>query len=326
MKKMKPLISVIVPVYNVEQYLNKCVDSIINQTYKNLEIILVDDGSPDRCGEICDEYAEKDDRVKVIHKENGGQGSARNMGLDICKGEYIAFVDSDDWIDLDMYECMMSDLLEYAADLSMCNFWIVNGEKISAEDGCEDVIVMNNKQLMEFYYSDSRMNTSPCNKLYKKDLWEGLRYPENVFREDELILYKVLLKADKTVHTGLPKYFYYIRTGSSEHSGFSPKYLISCESIDRQAEEVLRIYPDLKDVLNDVRLWTRVKIASDMIFQQKVNMYKDIYKDIKRFIKENRFCGEEHKQIRRYIICFGTNYVYVNKMKSFVKKFLAVRH
>ncbi len=325
MKKTEPLISVIVPVYNVEQYLNKCVDSIINQTYKNLEIILVDDGSPDNCGEICEKYAQKDDRIKVIHKENGGQGSARNMGLDISKGEYIAFVDSDDWIDSDMYECMMSDLLEHSADMSMCNFWIVNGEKISAEAEQEDIIIMNNKQLMEFYYSDSRMNTSPCNKLYKKDLWEGIRYPEKVFREDELILYKVMLKANKAVHIGLPKYFYYIRIGSSEHSGFSPKYLISCESIDRQAEEVCRIYPDLKDILNDIRLWTRVKMAADIIFQQKVKMYKDIYKDLKKFIKENRFCGEEHKQIRRYIICFGRNYIYVNKVKSFIKKCLSGR-
>lgn len=112
------MLSVIVPVYKVEPFLKRCVDSIIHQTYKNLEIILVDDGSPDNCGAICDEYANKDDRIKVIHKENGGQSSARNVGIAIAKGDYIAFVDSDDWIDSDMYETLIGLAEKYDADIA----------------------------------------------------------------------------------------------------------------------------------------------------------------------------------------------------------------
>ena len=114
------LISVIVPIYNVEKYLDRCVDSIINQTYKNLEIILVDDGSPDNCLAICDSWAEKDRRIKVIHKENGGVSSARNSALDIASGDYIGFVDSDDWIEPDMYEILIKNAKKYDADISRC--------------------------------------------------------------------------------------------------------------------------------------------------------------------------------------------------------------
>ena len=126
----KPLLSVIVPIYNVEEYLEKCLDSIINQTYKNLEIILVDDGSPDKCPQICDEYAKKDDRIVVIHKENGGVSSARNLGLDIAKGEFITFVDSDDWIDETMYEKMMLKQAEENLDLVFTRYKTIKNGSI----------------------------------------------------------------------------------------------------------------------------------------------------------------------------------------------------
>ena len=118
---MKSLVSVIVPIYKVEKYLNKCVDSIINQSYKNLEIILVDDGSPDKCGEICDKYAEKDSRVKVIHKENGGLSDARNAGIDIAKGDYLLFVDSDDWITSNICEVLIKNANDNLSDIIACN-------------------------------------------------------------------------------------------------------------------------------------------------------------------------------------------------------------
>ena len=127
---MKELISIIVPVYNVEQYLDDCLISIINQTYKNIEIILIDDGSTDKSGKICDEYAKKDSRIIVIHKENGGVSSARNAGLRIAKGAYIGFVDPDDWIAEDMYEVLYSNAKKYDADVSVCKYKIVKNNSI----------------------------------------------------------------------------------------------------------------------------------------------------------------------------------------------------
>ncbi|MCF0156053.1 MAG: glycosyltransferase, partial [Veillonella sp.] len=126
-------ISVIVPIYNVEPYIHQCVDSIINQTYKDLEIILVDDGSPDNCGKICDEYAAKDDRVKVIHRPNGGLSAARNSGLDVATGEYIAFVDSDDYIACNMYSDMMEFMLKHKLDIVVCSSYRVKNSKIKEE-------------------------------------------------------------------------------------------------------------------------------------------------------------------------------------------------
>ena len=120
----EPLVSVIVPVYKVGKYLDKCVESIVGQTYKNLEIILVDDGSPDNCPAMCDKRAERDSRIKVIHKQNGGVSSARNVGIDAAQGEFIGFVDSDDWLEPDMYDCIVKNALEYNADISRCGYFV----------------------------------------------------------------------------------------------------------------------------------------------------------------------------------------------------------
>ena len=142
---MSEKISVIVPIYKTEQFLSKCIDSIINQTYKNLEIILVDDGSPDNCPKICDEYAKRDNRIKVIHKENGGLSSARNAGIEIATGDFSAFVDSDDWIDSDMYESLVKLSDEYNADIAECGYrfirpWKVENKILDGSNTCKTMI------------------------------------------------------------------------------------------------------------------------------------------------------------------------------------------
>ena len=139
-----PAISVIVPIFNVENYVRKCVDSILNQTFSDIEIILVDDGSTDASGRICDEYLSKDDRIRVIHKENGGLSDARNAGLDMCTGEYIGFVDGDDYIDGDMYELLYKNLIQYDADISMCRFRRIYNNRI--DDNGKDTIICTKKR------------------------------------------------------------------------------------------------------------------------------------------------------------------------------------
>ena len=222
---MKPLISVIIPIYKVEPYLRKCVDSVLLQTYTNLEIILVDDGSPDNCGKICDEYAEKDSRVKVIHKTNEGVASARNFGLNTATGEYIGFVDSDDWIEPNMYECLLNNILQNECDISMCEFF-VERKNINIWH------IPTNKKIVE---ADEIIKLSFLNtnfyalwsKLYNRKIFADIRYPENITNgEDFFVFFSIMDKSKNISFVKLPLYHYIFRESSITHSNFSElKYL-----------------------------------------------------------------------------------------------------
>ena len=205
-------ISVIVPCYKVEDYLSQCLESIIGQTYKNLEIILVDDGSPDRCPLICDEYAQKDSRIKVIHKKNGGLSSARNAGLDIATGDYIAFVDSDDWLELDMYETLYNVINNYCVDIAVCDIIkYSNGVKTKETEDGENVSIINSPKdafLHQFY-------TKPCirfevwNKLFRREVVSNIRFKEGQIYEDIYFDRCVFQRINKIAY--IPKYKYYYR-------------------------------------------------------------------------------------------------------------------
>ncbi|MDR2790731.1 MAG: glycosyltransferase [Campylobacteraceae bacterium] len=205
-----PLVSVIVPIYNVEVYLKKCVDSIINQTHKNLEIILVDDGSPDNCGKICDEYAAKDKRIRVIHKPNGGLGDARNAGLDIAKGEYIAFVDSDDYIAENAYEELINTAKKEAADIVISGFYYVKKSGIFLYE--KSLEGLNKEEILYQFLSDN-YHSSVCNKFFKAKLFKELRFTAIRF-EDLFIMPSLILAAKKISFT--PKaYYYYLHTNET---------------------------------------------------------------------------------------------------------------
>ncbi len=324
MKNLKPLISVIVPVYNVEKWLNKCVDSILAQTYKNIELILVDDGSPDRCGEICDEYAKKDKRVRVIHKENARQGAARNSGLDIAKGDYIGFVDSDDYIAPDMYEVMLSRMTEHNADMAVCGFYNISPYRAVAGSTHDGVLVMDNREAMKTYYSTNLIHCTVWNKLYKSRLWEDLRFPEKIFREDEYVFYRALANAEKVVHIGEAKYYYTIREGSSEHGGFRLDFLISNESIDRQYDYIKKNYPELEDTLWDKRIEERYSLIKNMVISGVDKKYKNEYDDMIEFLKSNIAKNERVKKASKRLIKYGkvvfAEIVLLNKAKAIAKK------
>ncbi len=323
---MEGLISVIVPVYNVEKWLNKCVDSILAQTYKNIELILVDDGSPDRCGEICDSYAEKDARVKVIHQENARQGAARNSGLDIAKGDYIGFVDSDDYIAPDMYEEMLSKMEEHNADMAVCGFYNISPYRAVAGSTHDGVLVMDNREAMKTYYSTNLIHCTVWNKLYKRELWEDLRFPEKIFREDEYIFYKVLTKSKRTVHIGDAKYYYNIREGSSEHGRFDDRYMISIESIDRQLSFVEGNYPELRESVMNGCVRVRYSLIEMMVLSGGVKKYEKEYREMKEFLKKNKEMAMRlEKRISRFIkygrIAFVPQMI-VRKIKKAVKRVL----
>ena len=211
-----PLISVIVPVYNVEKLLPKCVDSILAQTHDNLEIILVDDGTPDRGGMICDEYAARDPRVRVIHKENGGLSSARNAGLDIARGEYIGFVDSDDWIEPEMYGTMLSLAKKHDVKLVCAGRYDVSERTGEKKKGlCPDrEEVVSGEELAGRIFLWQGLDSAAWDKLYHRSLWQSRRYPHGRINEDIPVTYRIALEAGRVALCPEPFYNYFHRAGS----------------------------------------------------------------------------------------------------------------
>lgn len=211
-----PLISIIVPVFNVEPYLRRCVSSILNQTYKNLEIFLVDDGSPDNCPQICDEYAKIDFRIKVIHKENGGLSDARNVGIISSKGEYLSFVDSDDFISPEFIECLYSSVVENAVKLAVCQIdnFSDSMTRNKQKKHC-DCLLISKESALKYYtalnFDDSSPFISACTKLYHRSLFDEVKFPVGKIYEDGLISYKIIDLADNIAFLKNPLYHYYVR-------------------------------------------------------------------------------------------------------------------
>lgn len=211
----QPLISIIVPIYKVEQYLQRCLDSIIDQTYSNLEIILVDDGSPDDCPHICDEYAVKDNRVVVVHKENGGLSSARNAGLDICKGEYISFIDSDDWINNRYIEVLLDGITKNNADIAIGEIKKTNTFEQPLSFKANSFITYSPTETIKRMFTKTEASfIAAWGKLFKASIFGGLRFPLSKIHEDEYINYIWYSKSNKIVYTNLILYYYFLRSDS----------------------------------------------------------------------------------------------------------------
>lgn len=224
MNTIQPLISIIVPVYKVEDYIDQCINSILHQSYKNWELILVDDGSPDTCGSICDRYSERDSRIFVIHKLNGGLSDARNAGINIAKGDYITFIDSDDYVDSRYLEVLMKLCNQYEADIVQVGFTSDKAElahpqqskliikRFSPHDALRDMLRMRDVQVIAWA------------KLYRRVLFENIRYPVGRLNEDNLTTYKLLLSSKKCIVTSSKKlYFYRVNNCGIMNGDFSPK-------------------------------------------------------------------------------------------------------
>lgn len=215
MKNKQPLISVIVPVFKVEKYLEKCVNSITNQTYKNLEIILVDDGSPDNCPKMCDDFAKKDKRIKVVHKQNGGLSDARNAGTDISTGDLIMYVDSDDYIELNTIELLHKNMVETDSDISFAKYAIVTETDEGIHVTGNNLRVFSADEALMRFVEDERPHfiVAWC-KLMKREIVGDIRYPVGRFHEDEYVTYKLFDRAKKIVLTEDTLYRYLHRAGS----------------------------------------------------------------------------------------------------------------
>lgn len=310
-------LSVIVPVYNVDIYLKRCVDSILEQTFEGFEVILVDDGSLDNSSEICNRYSESDKRVKVIHKKNGGLSSARNAGLNIAKGKYIAFIDSDDYVSKNMFKTMLNLALSNNYDIVSCGF------KRFYEYSCNEAVCRGtiykysniealSNYLLEYDNINRKIDTVVWNKIYKRQLFNDITFPEGKIYEDGYVTYKLLYKANNIAHIDDELYYYFQRQDSISNSGFS--------------ENDVKSYDDWRDIFRFVYINTNSlsNLAGNKYIKKNINMYikickykekinnsknykisikSDLVKDFKRLIKL-----DINKELRLELRLFMINY------------------
>ena len=221
-QRNNPLVSVIIPVYNGEKYLATCLDTVIHQTYKNMQIILIDDGSTDSSGTICDSYALRDGRIEVLHCENGGQAKARNIGLTMARGEWIGFVDDDDTIDADMYSVLINNAMRHNVLISGCSTLMIeeNGEKINKFSDMESGIRSGKDIILDLFYYSPHTYGALWNKVFHKSLINELFFPEGCQLEDYYVAIKVYYKAVQVYFEQRPMYHWYLRSSSQSHKAF----------------------------------------------------------------------------------------------------------
>lgn len=242
------MISVIVPVYNVENYLRRCVDSILGQTYRDLEVLLVDDGSTDGCAGICDEYAGRDPRVRVVHKKNGGAADARNAGLEAASGEWIGFVDSDDFILPEMYETLHRACVEHDVPLSMCGkiVWEEKDGRRKRRCCLDRPALFSAREAVAGLLMDGFCDSSSCDKLYWRGLFANIRYPSGAQYDDLNVTARLLGLAGTVYHVGEPLYLYAKRSGSVTTAPFHERTVDALIQSEQLKSFIDERYPDLK--------------------------------------------------------------------------------
>lgn len=283
----KPMISVIVPVYNVEEYIRPCLESICAQTFNALEIIIIDDGSTDRSGGICDEYAERDSRIRVVHQENRGLSAARNKGLDMATCELVGFVDSDDRIEPDMYKVLYENLCKYDADISTCAH-----DRTEVREGDTFAPFLRSRvEAMLAVLKDPYVSVYAWNKLYRKKLFDGVRYPEGMLYEDSYIILDLLEAADRMVSTTAPLYHYTLR----EKSITVRAYHTGEEDRVRSAEKIMMLaknkYSELIPIAKTRYILAHYLCLDGILSEGKnaYNAYTDKRKEHARALRKNLF-------------------------------------
>lgn len=304
MKQEKEMISVIVPIFNVEDVLNRCIESIVTQTYKNIEIILVDDGSSDKSGAICDEWERKDRRITVIHKNNGGAASARNYGLEIAKGEYIGFVDSDDYIAADMYELLLADM-ESDIDVACCGTVTLYPDRMKVRpvlyDNAPRKMVFTNQEAVKELLLLKYLSFSPCDKLFRRELFNNIRFPVGKVCEDLPVIYECIKESRKIINIGQVKYFYCYRENSVSRKKFSKErisYILFARDIFR---DVYYSYPLLREEAEARYITNVVSIMCQIKQCGMLKEYKKVYMRLKKFLFRRQFNILMNKHLKQYL-------------------------
>lgn len=274
--KMNELISVIVPIYNLENYIDRCIKSIANQTYQNLEIILVDDGSTDGSREVCDKWEKTDKRIKCIHKVNGGLSSARNIGIDAANGDFIAFVDGDDWIDSSMYEILYTAIATTNGEIATCGMYLSDGKSKKKYRCVSKIQEYDKKSVIKEILLDHSVDVSVCNKLYRKKVFESLRFPLGENNEDAAVALESIENVSRFVHVGVPLYYYFQREKSISHT-YDMKNLDDLYKHSLQIENsIRRDYPELEKYANVYVLNQIITIIKCLLKDKNVNREREM--------------------------------------------------
>jgi len=308
MEKETPLISVISPVYKVEEYLHRCIDSVLNQTYGNIELVLVNDGSPDKCGDICDEYAEKNiGRIKVLHKGNGGPSSARNAGIDVSSGKYLFFIDSDDYITKDCIEKLYDSITEYQSDCAVTALL-----HVYPKSGAEQVKynlsgqygVMSRAEAINTMLYGGKFDVSMCGKLFKRELFGEIRFPIGRYHEDASIIYKIFFLCNRVSHVKEPMYRYERRDDGSRTAYLGQKKIDDIiEITDEMRYFIQKNIPECNSaaiyhmVKNQFALCLKMQLGDKNLIGQ--------YRHMKANIIKNRapVIGDERANLRVKLCC-----------------------
>ena len=284
---MQEIISIIVPVYNVENYLERCVESILKQTYTNFELLLINDGSTDQSGDLCDQLALRDQRIRVIHKENGGLSAARNTGIDHASSDLIGFIDSDDYIDADMYETLYRQLRESNADLSMCGHYDVFHQIPEKQVSEIKTWNLSSEEAIKMVMEAKVLSVTAVNKLYKKELFNHLKFEVGKIAEDAFIMIRLLDQCQKVAATNEKKYYYVHREYIITTQKFSLKFLNVIEAYEQNANIIREHYPAIADVatmrLNWAYFYVLDRLLIDSDFKDKLLEDKLI-----NYLKQNR--------------------------------------
>jgi Glycosyltransferases involved in cell wall biogenesis len=287
-------ISIVVPVYNVERYLNRCISSILKQTFTDFELILIDDGSKDYSASICDEYKEKDSRIKVIHQENAGLSAARNKGIEVSNGKYITFIDSDDFIHPNMLEVLYINIVNFDADIAMCDHHRVYENKEVPREFCENNITLytNLEAVRKIVEKSEERMIVAWGKLYKQNLFSDIRYPVGKYHEDEFVTYKLLYKSDRIASTDAKLYYYLQRSNSITGSTYNIKRLEKLEALNEAIEffqsennKTLTYLAEFRYLLNIQIAYYRVKYEMNynkVIMKKLKNKYNDKFSEFDR--------------------------------------------
>ena len=285
---LEPVISVIVSIYNVQAYVEKSVQSIVNQTYKNLEIILVDDGSTDNSGKLCDAFAKNDARIKVIHKVNGGLSSARNEGIKVATGEYIAFVDGDDWIDEDMYEGMLSAIVKHDADIAICNYKEISKKGIR-DTSSDDIVVFEGRETLKVFIEEDvnyQIQNAAWNKLYKRSLMGQLRFPEGKLFEDIVYTTKLLAGSKRAVYVNKAYYNYIFDRSDSIMNSKKVERLLTDQipAYQEKGEFLLSIGEKELFLTHQFFFYKRMLLHYKDAKEKKPEGYKKFIRDLRKVI------------------------------------------